>query len=698
MTTVSHTLTFRQSCSGGDSDSGSGSGVECSGSIIINPAMKSSEFYEPCPNSRYFIYLSDSDAPISISGVNCDIGNIGPSNVPVDVNTIQGTPGSNVVASSTTSADREAAFLALDKQRNDMRYAIYNDTEHNYTLAEQQQELQRIRDWYEGQKAILIERYSDPRYWNGNQPFPSSQSTQQVGNVTYYNDSSDVFNDYSVICGSGNLAQPIGTPKTQYATYFEVLNTGGDGNWTHGGMMAAIQQGPLAALNYCLGANGSDIVGMVAVCQGDCLTIESFTSKACGCNLCWNCQECCDKSHGGLAAPDVGISGGQSEQVYFGGCPPYMVSFINNQGDDVSGQTDTTGGFQGSIAVNPAGWVEDSVYGPHQPERYKNAKYVTFVASDDVCGKIGYVVTDACGATGQGTVDAGCCHYDSATVKLGNRSCFTNSDGNHSTADAVPIALAVSTMQPPINFSVQAGGGTIVSSDSTLGTAIFKANTCGDQVIRARDSCGNTQLFTLFCSDFCCPPEEPTQWDSANSADTITQGGHAIVAVKGTLATGGGFEWELSGTGYMFSSGTNKVSGGNRQVIYADSSSCGGCYVTCKDICGSTVSGSLRNTDSGHWSTGQAPVENPNCQVHDDGWGGCYIDNSIVSGAHFDTYYSSNQVTTFDCGDFSGYSCGFAPGVDCDGGCPEEGDPYAPNPSYHYVRIHTHAGSGDWVC
>ena len=545
MTTTSHQITFNRECDLEVEDTillGEFSCDDLEASIIVDPNRTSSDFFPPCPNRRYFIYLSKSDSPVDITGINCTIGGIGPTAVPVNVDTIQTTQNNH-----------------------------FEDAETEY---------------WDGESKIELE------------------GQQNLESVSVYISGEGISNEYDSVCIGDKKEDEIGESDIQYATYFSVLNESDSAEWDSKDMVAALLSGSMGRmLEICEGDSGNQSdTSMIGICQDGCITTASFKSRRCGCSFCWGpeCTECCDKSPPpAVGAPSVSMSNGSTKDVYLGGCPPYGISFSNALGEDVTGATTSDGAFVGTITVKPAGWNDE---GGYQEDGNEESKYVTFEASNPICGNILYNVVDGCGSIAQGKVTCGCCEYDPIVHEPANVKCFEEIGIVQGSGTPVEHPLAAFCLCP-ISWS---GPVSNVQqfADLFYSTAVFKAPGCGEHTVRATDSCGNVNEFTFVCSDICCPPEEPTEWDGEASADTIVRNGSANVYVKGTLVgLSGEFVWTVSGDGYTFSNGQTTLTGGAGQTVVAGPSSCGTADITVTDVCDEPVEGSLRNTDSGYWQS-----------------------------------------------------------------------------------------------
>lgn len=112
--------------------------------------------------------------------------------------------------------------------------------------------------------------------------------------------------------------------------------------------------------------------------------------------------------------------------------------------------------------------------------------------------------------------------------------------------------------------------------------------------------CTMKVYFTITATNDCDATPVMT-WDSINSAETILQSGSATIYVNDGV---GFYTYSVIGTGYSFTNGLTSYSTDSKFVtIFADPTSCGSAEITVTDFCGTVVTGGVRNTDSGIWST-----------------------------------------------------------------------------------------------
>lgn len=326
---------------------------------------------------------------------------------------------------------------------------------------------------------------------------------------------------------------------------------------------------------------------LVVVCQSGRATALEFEYGDClARSIITPCCQRLDKQAPFVTGPDsMGATSSAGISVG-GGCPPYSWA--------VSGSATLAGNNK---KQNPDGTTS------HDENDNSN-----IVETNDACTAISISVTDGCGrsATKEIEID-GCCSSFALSRDCSNYYCGGFMGMRRGETRAMRLLTS-------------GEGQTVVwvygEDKASVGTAspdykgrVYYVTADGDCDGPFRfgviDNCnpGSVLYFdgSLVDSGPCCPPDEPTQWDYANSAETIVRDGSAGVSVKGSLEDRSDFKWTVSGAGFTFSNGLTEATGGSSQVIRADATSCGPANITCEDACGTIVSGVLRNTDSGYW-------------------------------------------------------------------------------------------------
>jgi len=114
-------------------------------------------------------------------------------------------------------------------------------------------------------------------------------------------------------------------------------------------------------------------------------------------------------------------------------------------------------------------------------------------------------------------------------------------------------------------------------------------------IVQLIDGLGNVcrDKVTVTCSETCCPAPVAFAYD-ANNPETIARSAGAEILVTGGC---GPFTWEVSGTGFTFSS---SQSDDRSNTLNADATACGTATLTLTDACGTVLTNYVRCT-TGQW-------------------------------------------------------------------------------------------------